>query len=382
MKRQFFAFFKSIPGRLFLINALIFIMFVLIVIAAFLSLGYIRNVLKTEFAENVGKIAQNARTGRSLARILTDTNLLMNTFYGKEAFLESEGERLVNLTATLIDSTPEPKLKGSLDSFMQKSGNFLQECRNVNQVRREIEAAEQQFDTSLTALGETVAAMIVDLAMEGKDVSIMEQLTFMISGYRETFTEAVNRFVQLGLDHFETAKADEKDHPVFILLDDLSLRLRTLTASDPKIADIGRQLMELSQNYKDRVKQFHQVGEAFAKRKDELKEEEKNLLGQIAETDSAISQTAEKAVESLAAELSKGIVAGCILLTMIGLTAFFFLFYSGEGYCKLVKTGNRRTSDRFGTDPGGIGNCFHDQQTISRKHVPSGGCAGTDVLIS
>ena len=367
MKRQFFAFCRSIPGRVFLINILILAMFLLIVIAAFLSLAYIRNVLKTEFAQSVGKIAQNAQTGRSLTRILTDTNLLMSTFYGKEALLESEGERLVKLTETLISETDDPKLKNALEGFARKIGNFLQECRNINRTRREIETTEQRFITSLTALGETVAAMIVDLSVEGKDVSIMEQTAFMISGYRETFTEAVNRFVRLGLDYFETAKADEKEHPVITLLDDLHLRLRTLTASDPQIADIGRQLMELSLSYKDGVKQFHKAAEELHKKKSELKEEEKNLLGQIAETDRIISQTAEKGVESLAAELSKGIFSGCLLLILIGLTTFFLSFIQGKG----IVTSLKQVIAGLQTASGQIGEVSETVSATSRQLAES-----------
>ncbi len=339
MKRQFSVFCKSIPGRIFLINMLTIAMSMLIVIATFFSLDYIRNVLKTEFAQNIGRITQNARTGRSLARILSDTHLLMSTFYGKEALLETEGERLVKVAGELISETADPKLKDALNSFMEKIDNFLQECRNVNRTRREIEAAEQQFNTSLTGLSETVAEMIVDLTMEGKDAAIMEQLTFMISGYRETFGEAVNRFVRMGLDHFENSGADEKDRPVFtlILMDDLLLRLRTLTASDPKIADIGRQLIELSQKYKDRVKQFHQDAGELHNRGSELEEAEKSLIGYIAETEKAISGEAAKGVESLGAKLSEGILSGSLVLVLLVLTVVFFSAVQGWTIVRSLK---------------------------------------------
>jgi len=85
---------KGIPVKLFLINLLICLMVGVITVAVFFSFRYMKNEFIRIFAGELGQVIRNAETGRELTRVLEDMNLVINTFYGKEKFLKSDGKRL------------------------------------------------------------------------------------------------------------------------------------------------------------------------------------------------------------------------------------------------------------------------------------------------
>ncbi|OQX23902.1 MAG: hypothetical protein BWK80_23525, partial [Desulfobacteraceae bacterium IS3] len=92
-----------------------------------------------------------------------------------------------------------------------------------------------------------------------------------------------------------------------------------------------------SLSYKDGVKQFHQVAGELHKKKGELREEEKYLIGYIAETEKMISGAAEKGVESLGAKLSEGILGGTLVLVLIVLATVFISLIQGWKIVKSLK---------------------------------------------
>ncbi len=293
MKIFSFLFQKNITSKLMLINLLICVVFCIITTAVFLSFSHIRKAMKSVFSANVTQITDNARMTRELARILADTNFLINTFYGKDDFLETESRHLITRATALMAKTAEPHLKESLKNFTDKIQITIEQCEKVNSIRREIETMDQKFEDTVTALGDMISNKILDLTLEKKDVSLMEQLTFMVSGYRETFPRIIIQFNQLGLNYFE-APLNEKEHPIFMILDDLMLRLRTLTAFEPEIAEYGRQLTDDVQKYKEIILNFHQAAGELRKQKDDMNAEKENLLLMMEKMDENITELSEK----------------------------------------------------------------------------------------
>jgi len=346
-----FLFHKNVTARLMLINLLFCVVFCIITTAVFFSFSHIRKAIKSVFSANVSQITDNARMTRELARIISDTNFLINTFYGKYDFLETEGKNLISRITSLASKTAEPHLKESLKNFTDKIQITIEQCEKVNHIRMEIENMDHKFEDSVNALSDTVANKILDLTMEGKDVSLLEQLTFMIAGYRETFPHLIIQFNKLGLNYFE-APLNEKEHPSFMILDDLMLRLRTLTASEPDIAKYGKQLTDDIQKYKEIILNFHQVAGELRKRKDDMNVEKENLLIMMEKMDDHIAESSEKSLESLNKEIYSQLGLVSIAAFFVTLSVIFLSYLQGRSITnslKLIISGLQNTSERMTT---------------------------------
>jgi methyl-accepting chemotaxis protein len=320
---------KSIPAKLFMINLLIFIVFGIIAVSVSGSFQYIKNEMTKIFSAQLHQVAENAEIGRELARMLSETNLLVSTFFGKEEYLKTGTDHLIGQTDSLIKKNGDPKLKKSLTRFKEKVHRSLEQCAAVNRVWREIERIDRDINRTLDDLGDTVSGKIVDLTMDGRDSSIMEQMSFIVSGYRETLPQITIQFNRLGLAYFESpAKAD--DHPILELLRDLQLRLRTLTASEPDIAAYGKRLTDQVQKYNEMVLQFHMAVGELRTRLDEMNQEKENLLALMEKLVTHIAEAAEEGIAVLDKRISKGITAGILAAFLMTLTMFIFVFLLGR----------------------------------------------------
>jgi len=332
-----------------LINILICIVFCIITTAVFFSFSHIRKAIKSVFSANVIQITDNARMTRDLARILSDTNFLINTFYGKDNFLETESRHLITGTTSLMAKTAESCLKESLKNFTDKIQIAVEQCKKVNNIRREIENMDQKFEESINALSDTISNKILDLKMEKKDVSLMEQLTFMVAGYRETFPRITIQFNKSGLNYFE-APLNEKEHPIFMLLDDLMLRLRTLTASEPEIAEYGKQITDDVHKYKEIILNFHQAAGELRIRKDEMNVEKENLLLMMEKMDKYIAESSEKNIESLNKKISGQLKTGSLIALLLIFSVIFLSYLQGRSITNSLKqiiSGIKNTSERM-----------------------------------
>ncbi len=90
MKNRISSFYTSVPAKLFLINSLICFVFIAIGCAVFFSFPYIKKDLSRIFNKEFSQLVGNAETGRKLAKIVADTNLLMSRYYGREDILKSK----------------------------------------------------------------------------------------------------------------------------------------------------------------------------------------------------------------------------------------------------------------------------------------------------
>ncbi len=277
MKRSGAFSYKSIPAKLFLVNLMICITFISITLTAFISFRHIKSDLTGIFTMKLNQIIENAQIGRELGRLIADTNFLMAAFYGKEEFLKTEGQRLVTKSAELSEKGTDARLKESLSQFTEKMRGLLEQCAAVNHTRQEIKAISQKIESNLTSVEETVSNKIVDYMMEGQDVSILERLPFAISGYQETLLRMDLQFTELGPGYFESP-IKEQDHPLFILLNDLHLGLRTLTGYESDIAGYGKQLMDDVRIYRETIIKFHQAVGELQTRMNETDHEKENLM--------------------------------------------------------------------------------------------------------
>jgi len=338
---------KNIIAKLMLVSGLVCVAFGVNIIIVFLSSQYAEKVVMTVFASQNRQIAENARTGRDLALVLADVNLLISTFYGNEESLKTKGELLINRTTALTQGAGDVRLKEALGGFDQKIREVLRQCAAVNRIRQEIDRISQTIDKVLDSLGDTVSEKILSLVMEGEDASVMEQFVHLITGYEKSFLEIKMRFSESGLEHFKSSE-EEHEHPVLALTGKLMLKLHTITASDPDIAKHGTQLVSEVRKYKEKVSQFHRIAEELGDILNEMEKEKGILMNIMGETDRRIVKTTEKAAQDLKKQISGLRMLNLIIFIVflpIVILGFFMTRFVGKSLNRAI-LGLRNASEQ------------------------------------
>ena len=325
--------FRSIPTKLFLVNLLIFVTFTLITTGIFFSFRYIKDEIPRIFSKKFDQIIENAQLGRDIGQLIAETNFVVGTSYGDEEILNTRGRYLVNEVTELAVKTTDGQMKASLSRFTEKVRRVLEQCAVVNAGRQEIKIVAQDIEKKLISLEETISNQIVDIMIEGGDVSILERLPFAITSYREALLRMNLRLADLGLAYFKSP-IKEENHPIFTLLDDLHLAFRTLTGYESDIAGFGRQFLEDIRKYRETVVKFHQVAGELQARMDQMNQEKDDLLTLMAITDDNIAYAAEEGVELLTKRITRGAVMGGLMSFFATLIILILSFLLGRSITK------------------------------------------------
>ena len=122
----------GIRTKLLLLNLLVFAVFGIITAVMFRALEDMGSMTTDVVNREVPRTISVARLGRALSQVFSQTNLLVSTFYGNEAILESERTRLTETTARLIVQNPHPELVTALFSFRENLPELLDRCAEIN----------------------------------------------------------------------------------------------------------------------------------------------------------------------------------------------------------------------------------------------------------
>jgi methyl-accepting chemotaxis protein len=325
-----FSFFrKNISVQLLVMNGLIFMVFCSIIAAQFFLFNHIKEVLKSEFSVNVSRIIGNAEFRMEFSRVIENTNHLISNFYGKEDLLKTESEPLLGKSADIIKKITDKDAKNSTESFIAKVRNVLEQCDRINQIRHDIELSDQNLSRLLKELGQIVSDKMLELSLNGEDLSSVQQIAPMISVFGEMTQRMTILFVRFGLEYFEQPVA-EKEHPIINVADDLLLKFQMLNAYDPVIAGYGKQLMSQTQKYKELILRLHETAGELKKLKAGMTSEKEHLLAIMKQEDRSVGQIVRDGIDMLINRLSHILKTSVIVISAFALGVILFSFLMGR----------------------------------------------------
>jgi len=320
-------------------------MFAVITAAVFFSFRYVKNELADIFEKKLSQVIGNAQVGRELTAALSDTALLVSTFYGrKDNFLKTEGVRLTEKIYILMLKTVDPHLKDSLNGFMIKIRDTFNQCEAVNQVRAEAETVGESLDSTSLLIKQAVSDKIIDAFMKGVQSAETDRLPLMISEYREILLQIKIRFVESGLTHFELP-IEKTEHPIFVHLENLRVKVQPLTKYSADIAEPGNRFLEILFKYKDIMIRFHQSVRELRSRIDTMNKERDILLKLMEKTDGNIARQAEEGVAALSKKLFAGSSAGLVIALIVTLTVVMLTSLVGRSISKSLNLTLARLKD-------------------------------------
>ncbi len=301
----------SITVKLLLVNILILAVVGGIISVAWVSFIKIQDSLTKIINDDVNQVIENAQIGRELNRAFTATNLLINTIYeeDKEHFAK-ESQDITETVNTLIGENSDEQLQTSLRQFSQQLQVLFEDSANIQHHSQNLQTLDRELSSELDALEELIAEKLIVLAMEGKDTSSINQISSLIPGFREALLQISLQTAEMKQEHSaihtdkESAEFQdaEKMHPTLVvLLEDLSLRFRTLIASEEEVATHGQKLIDGIGKYQDMIVMFHHILEQFKTHTVTVRETQYQVLSIMAEIDDGkIRQTTAKIRQDVA----------------------------------------------------------------------------------
>ncbi len=336
MNKLFSVFHRGISAKLFLINLIVFVMFSVIAAAAFFSFRHMKDTLTDIFSVQLDQALESAYLGRELVRVIADINLLVSTFHEKEKTLKADGEKLTHEIDILMQKSSDLQLGATLDNFIKKIRNVLKQCAIVNSDRESVEAISQEIEYSLIALGEIVSWEIVGLEQGNERVAHLERLLIMILEYREILIRMNLRFTEMDMKG-EALPETEKEHPVLALLETLQMKVGSLDAYAPDIAEHGKQITRDIRKYRDALSQFYEAVRELNQRQNEMNHEKEILLKRMGETDEQIEKKTEQGVNRLTKQLSDGAKAGGIAIFIIAILMILLAAFLGRSITRSLR---------------------------------------------
>ncbi len=317
---------RGITFKLLLSNIIFFIAVILIIIGISYSFRQVKTNVKKDMEYHSQVMAQNTHASRELTVILADTNYLVSAFYRDDQLLTSMGKLLTVRLINLNRSVQDEHLIKSLNYFNLTIKMILKQCAQINQIHRKLISLRADFDAAIDTLDEEVAASLLDLMLQGEDVTPLQQLTTMIPELHESFLEINLHLIDLGLAHFEADMGKQQQHLILSLSDELSLRLLSLTSPIEAISDHYEQLRKTVKLYRETVVKLHPAAGTFKIQKWALEQMQKSLMSQLEAIDTRMAQTMTNTAETMMSKIEQygriGISVALAALFIVSILVF------------------------------------------------------------
>ncbi len=274
----------SLTTKLMAIVVVIGAGYALLIVLFLFTLNHIKLSGDTILDRDITRLADNAKLGRELVYILSDTNLVTTSFYKNDDLLKRESKIISSKTISLISGSSDVRLKKILEKFAEKIHLVFEICRDINKVHYEIESMTGELKTYAGSIEQIIDSQMVKRSLRGEKLSGLRMLRQMIPGILVTVGNIDNTFNLLGIEYFKTATI-ETDHPIFNLADDLWWRTYHIGDAEPLLRDTTRQFMEKINDFKQTILVFNMLAKDLHKSLIEMNIKKDDLLKYLEESD-------------------------------------------------------------------------------------------------
>ena len=282
--------FSSIAGKLLwlaALNACAFVLTAVLVGDAFHRIG----ILSSEIAvHQVAAVVENATTGRALFSAFSDLELVSRSCRG-DSVLEEIGPRLSGTMAGFAKQAKDPELADAIGGLATATTRLLDDCMTIHRTMAGIREADAAMLGELTRLENVVGRALIDDTLAGKATDHLDQIMSIITGIRETVLEMGRQIAGWEDDLSPRVQGDTF---VAALGDDLTLRLQTLTASPPRMAEMARRLIALAATYKARAMDLADATARFGRALEMSHAARDAVLGQMDRLDRDAASRSER----------------------------------------------------------------------------------------
>ncbi|BCO08776.1 hypothetical protein GF1_11520 [Desulfolithobacter dissulfuricans] len=305
----------SITSRIRLFNRVIGLVFLLMVVVMTLSLAYSRQVLVNSVTRNMETVIKNAQVGRDLASLLAESNLLFNTFYGRNDFLKTQGDQLLGMGEKIVALSTDPELNSSVRHLVEHLRSILSCAAVLNNLLQEKNSLEQAIFSELDMLDEIIAEQTINQIFAGQDTSFTEQLSVQILDYRYSLLDIGKKFAELATGH-GVPEAQKKG--LRTRLDDLVLNLQMIAVSNRETSEHGSHLLAQVTKYRDLVDRYQKTMEDFTNEIQAFNSARATSLSLLRDMDAEIASSTRVTAQNIT-EFFLGTGASLLVIALLGM---------------------------------------------------------------
>lgn len=284
----------SIKKRLNQMSLMTVLVLFVVAIGLIVSAGKVWVDIDRIVEERLQHAMDNSQSSRDFGLLLARLNVFQTSFFGDDDYLYSEGPALQQAFRDLKQELMDPRLVQLLDELTGQFKRYVEHSEWINTLLQWRSDQDSDLDDLLLVLQELLAERTIEIALTGGDVDYLEQLMMLVSGFRESFLEIAK------INALEDRKALLASRvadapPLKDKLESLSLRIRTLTASEPPFDKFGRHLISRIEYYQYLVRLYQLEMIQLNEQNLSLKQLTENIFTTMGELD---HQAAAEAMQS------------------------------------------------------------------------------------
>ncbi|OQX21833.1 MAG: hypothetical protein BWK80_32090 [Desulfobacteraceae bacterium IS3] len=330
-----------IAAKLLTVNLLILLIFCGVIGTVFVSFSKIETFMTGIVKKDVADIVENARIGREISTIFTDTSHLINIFIEQEEGLKNEGERLIKSAAALSAKGSDNHISKTCQEFAAELQILIKQGETIQNISQEVKKTDAELNSSLIEFSDMIAKTSVMVMMEGRDVSGLERIGLDIPWYREKFLRISMLVRNLTNEHLHVSKAekegDGKIMQIFLLLSEIKVRLRPVSESEPDIVSFGKKFAETILRYEKAIDDFQIKLKEFQHQLNILDDRQRLVLGAMEAADKEVVKNTESIQERIQERmnLSEKVI---LMLSFVIFIVLILITYSVSLMLKPLKT--------------------------------------------
>ena len=277
------------------LTALAILLLVAIIVATYKvvekrSIGVIKS--------DMGRVVNNSDVAREISTLFGEIDVLDRAFYGNDDYLQFEGEKLLRHFEKIKRLSADSPLQQPLQSLADQLERFLARCAGVNASLQARNAIDREITLQLDELENLISRLLIDTTLAGEDTAYVTQLLTLVLGYNESFLIIGKLYAEFDRSAYYEASGASKLR-VLGAIDDLILRLQTITASTPEVSQQGRNIEKSVIGYKATVLKVFEEIEKLSMERSAMSRTRAYLLAEMEDIDNRIAADSQLAAESV-----------------------------------------------------------------------------------
>ena len=217
-------------------------------------------ILASDIARNqMSEVLENASIARELSAEFSEIELISRSCRSGSASADL-GKRASASLAGIAQKSQDNQLAATITALSATTTELLDQCSSIRGILVSVDSIDRQIMDEMARLENIIGRTLIEQTLSGKATDYLDQIMTLITGFRETMLEIGKNIAEREV----VASADPQNgNPNVALIDDLNLRLQTLTASNPEIARIAKRAIRLTVAYRGQVLQLDSAIKRF-----------------------------------------------------------------------------------------------------------------------
>lgn len=281
---------RTIKSRLGQISLVLVLVFILIAICLHFVSGRVRSKIDHIVESSLQFVVENSQNNRDFGLLNAHLSTLLNTFNFDDQRFEVEKKRIQEDIKDLCSAVAGSDLESSVEQLQTQFSVYLKRRGWVNYLRFWRSEQDKDISELLSLLQEIIAEKTIKLTLEGSETDYLEQLAFLVSGYRESLFEIAKLNAEENPAHLFSTSIDAPI-PLETELKNLLMRLRTITASEPPIDRLGQHLVDRFFHYQYLMQQYQKEMILLGELSRDLNQTTVQILSAMEQLDKQVAET-------------------------------------------------------------------------------------------